>query len=192
MKKILLAAFVSLSFLIGMPTFAATTQEEYATTEVATLDGGTAVEEPTEIRTTADTGEAEAETAKKLTPEERNKKIKEADSNGFGITIMSMGIVVIALIILSILFLAFGKISQKLHTQKKMKITGISQDEATTEATSGEAIAAIAAALHEHFNARHDIEDTVLTIRKLKRAYSPWSSKIYGLRQVPGRDVWHR
>lgn len=31
----------------------------------------------------------------------------------------------------------------------------------------------------------HDVENTVLTIRKVARTYSPWSSKIYSLRDVP-------
>ena len=51
---------------------------------------------------------------------------------------------------------------------------------------SGEEIAAIVMALHEHLDA-HDQENTVLTINKVKRAYSPWSSKIYSLRELPHR-----
>ena len=51
---------------------------------------------------------------------------------------------------------------------------------------SGEEIAAIVMALHEHLNA-HDQENTILTINKVKKAYSPWSSKIYGLRELPRR-----
>ena len=51
---------------------------------------------------------------------------------------------------------------------------------------SGEVIAAIAMALHDHLDT-HDRENTVLTINKVKRAYSPWSSKIYGLRELPRR-----
>ena len=51
---------------------------------------------------------------------------------------------------------------------------------------SGEEIAAIVMALHEHLNA-HDQENTILTINKVKKAYSPWSSKIYGLREIPRR-----
>ncbi|MDY5119262.1 MAG: lamin tail domain-containing protein, partial [Muribaculaceae bacterium] len=39
-------------------------------------------------------------------------------------------------------------------------------------------------ALYEHLNV-HDNEDTILTINKVKRAYSPWSSKIYTLRDIP-------
>ena len=51
---------------------------------------------------------------------------------------------------------------------------------------SGEAIAAIVMALHEHLDA-HDRESTVLTINKVRRAYSPWNSKIYSLRELPRR-----
>jgi Na+-transporting methylmalonyl-CoA/oxaloacetate decarboxylase gamma subunit len=106
-----------------------------------------------------------------------------------------MGIVICALIILSILFMGFGKISQRMHARKKLEAHGVDPNVVTTddsELDSGEAIAAIAAALHQHFSARHDVEDTVLTMRKLKRAYSPWSSKIYGLREIPNRNTWRR
>ena len=48
----------------------------------------------------------------------------------------------------------------------------------------GEVFAAISLALHEH-NDMHDLEDTVLTITRVKRSYSPWSSKIYTLRETP-------
>ena len=51
---------------------------------------------------------------------------------------------------------------------------------------SGEEIAAIVMALHEHLNA-HDTENTILTINKVRKSYSPWSSKIYGLRELPHR-----
>ena len=33
----------------------------------------------------------------------------------------------------------------------------------------------------------HDVEETVLTITRVKRSYSPWSSKIYTLRENPNR-----
>ncbi len=35
----------------------------------------------------------------------------------------------------------------------------------------------------------HDVEETVLTITRVKRSYSPWSSKIYTLRETPPRKV---
>lgn len=46
---------------------------------------------------------------------------------------------------------------------------------------SGEVNAAIAAAIHLYRSELHDLEDTVLTIKKVSRTYSPWSSKIYGI-----------
>lgn len=48
--------------------------------------------------------------------------------------------------------------------------------------TSGELNAAIALALHLHFSALHDRENAVLTIERRQAIYSPWSSKLYGVR----------
>jgi glutaconyl-CoA/methylmalonyl-CoA decarboxylase subunit delta len=53
------------------------------------------------------------------------------------------------------------------------------------EDLSGEINAAIAAAIHLYRSELHDYENTVLTISKVSRTYSPWSSKIYGLRNIP-------
>lgn len=119
-----------------------------------------------------------------------NKKIElfaERDENGFGMTIMAMAIVFTALLLLCLCFYAIGKIGSAVSRMNKMRAHGVSKEEAhehITEHDSGEVIAAIAMALNEHLNA-HDSENTILTINKVKRAYSPWSSKIYGLREVP-------
>ena len=99
-----------------------------------------------------------------------------------------MTIVISALLILSLLFLGFGKISESLmNRRKKAAKAAANHDvhEDTHEVDSGESIAAIAMALSEHFGEGHDIEDTILTIRRMKKAYSPWSSKIYNLRNMP-------
>ncbi len=48
-----------------------------------------------------------------------------------------------------------------------------------------EVSAAISLALHLYQNDLHDFENTVLTMRKVSRTYSPWSSKIYTLRRLP-------
>lgn len=44
--------------------------------------------------------------------------------------------------------------------------------------------AAIAMAMHLYFNA-HDEEPHVITIEEVERRYSPWSSKIYSMRNTP-------
>ena len=51
----------------------------------------------------------------------------------------------------------------------------------------GEVYAAIAMAIHEITESEHDEENTILTIKNVDRSYSPWSSKIYTLREIPRR-----
>jgi hypothetical protein len=41
--------------------------------------------------------------------------------------------------------------------------------------------AAIATTLFLYFSDLHDEENTIITIKKVKKDYSPWSSKIYGV-----------
>ena len=130
----------------------------------------------------------ESEIARKMTQAEKAENVKENDSWGGAITIIAMLIVIGALVILSILFNIFGKISAGLLSKKKLEAHGKTADEVGDDheaVDSGEVIAAISAALAEHFNDRHDVEDYILTIRRMRRAYSPWNSKIYNIRQEP-------
>ena len=80
------------------------------------------------------------------------------------------------------------KIGERYSKGNKAKSQGSKLQELSREdrpdSDSGEAIAAIAMALHEHLDA-HDRENTVLTINKVRKAYSPWNSKIYNMRQAP-------
>ena len=48
-------------------------------------------------------------------------------------------------------------------------------------------IAAIMTALRLYMSALHDRESEVLTIHSIKRAYSPWNSKIHGLTNIPNK-----
>ncbi len=45
--------------------------------------------------------------------------------------------------------------------------------------------AVIASAIYLFTTHPHDSESTVLTIKRIEKIYSPWSSKIYGLRKSP-------
>lgn len=75
------------------------------------------------------------------------------------------------------------KASQR-NAQKAAEASGTKMS-ANAGQESGEIFAAISMALYELSDDNHDIENTVLTIRKVQRSYSPWSSKIYSLRQTP-------
>ncbi len=112
----------------------------------------------------------------------------EEDPRGGGMAVMAMCIVFTALLVLAICFYIINKIGASISRSRKIKALAENDEveEHHKEQDSGEVIAAIAAALAEHLDA-HDRENTVLTINKVRRAYSPWSSKIYGLRELPNR-----
>lgn len=128
-----------------------------------------------------------------MTQQEKKEYAQKNDSFGGGITVIAMVIVVLALAVLSILFGIFGKISAKLLTKKKIEATGASASDDNSNVNSpdsGEVIAAISLALAEHLDGKgHDMERTILTLRRMKRAYSPWNSKIYNIRHVPEQPI---
>ena len=135
---------------------------------------------------------------KYVTPSTNNKtidsnakmeKLEEHDSNGIGMSISAMSVVFCGLILLFIAFKIVGKASVSLSKRNAMKAKGITDKQEAKEKKLGEApgeiFAAIAMAMHEMQSDVHDVEDTVLTITRVKRSYSPWSSKIYTLRETP-------
>ena len=143
--------------------------------------------------------EVKDESAEKyVTPSTNNKtldknvkmeKFEQHDSIGIGMAITAMAVVFIGLILLYIFFKFIGKASVRLRTDRAMKAKGITDREEAKEKmlghAPGEVYAAIAMAMHEMQSNVHDVEETVLTITRVKRSYSPWSSKIYTLRETP-------
>ncbi|NLA62200.1 MAG: lamin tail domain-containing protein [Bacteroidales bacterium] len=111
--------------------------------------------------------------------------LKENDPWGGLMTLTSMFVVFSGLFILFVAFNFTGNIA-KWFTKRKAIESGKIVVEDDHE-LSGEVLAAISAAIYEIKQDAHDIESTILTIDEVKRTYSPWSSKIYGLRQIPKR-----
>lgn len=58
-------------------------------------------------------------------------------------------------------------------------------DVTTEERDAQEVAAVIALALHLYTKRLQEYENTVVTIQQVIKPYSPWSSKIYGMRQQP-------
>lgn len=115
----------------------------------------------------------------------RNSELfMKIDPYGIGMTVIGYVIVFIALLLLYIVFYNLTKILTGNIKRILRKEGKIINDKAPIE-MSGEVNAAIAAALYLYYNELHDQENTVLTINRVSRAYSPWSSKIYSLRQYP-------
>lgn len=108
------------------------------------------------------------------------------DPVGIGMTAIGMSVVFLSLLLLYMLFFNITKFLN-LKLKKNLKKEGRESEIPDALAMSSEVNAAIAMALHLYLQEVHDYENTVLTINKVSRTYSPWSSKIYGLRQYPRR-----
>lgn len=123
---------------------------------------------------------------------DKNEKIenfKIHDEMGLGMTVTAMAVVFFGLILLYLVFKFVGNTAVKMGKRNAMKAHGITDKKEAREKQfgqrAGEEFAAISMAMHEYLNDVHDIEDMIITINKVKRTYSPWSSKIYTLRETP-------
>ena len=142
-------------------------------------------------------GEKEWAQLTKVTPStnnltlDSNEKIdnfKQNDSFGIGMTVSAMAVTFMGLLLLYLIFKQVGKISiaASKRNAKKAKTGAINaENDDLAGEEAGEVFAAIATALYEVTEDVHDLENTVLTIHKVTRNYSPWSSKLYGLREIP-------
>ena len=121
-----------------------------------------------------------------LDKNEKIERFKNQDKFGASMTITSMLVVFLALVLLYVIFKLVGKTSVRISNKRKAEeatvTVGINPDK---NEIPGEVLSAIFMALHEEQSDVHDIEHTILTFNKISRNYSPWSSKIYGLRQLP-------
>ncbi|NRD23645.1 OadG family protein [Winogradskyella litoriviva] len=104
-------------------------------------------------------------------------------SQGYVILITGLLIVFSALVILA-LFFNFG-LPVMLYAYKiitKGKDKKISEIKVKGDSNfTGELSAVIGASIHMYLSEQHDIESGILTIKEVKKSYSPWSSKIYGV-----------
>jgi len=141
-----------------------------------------------------------ADASKYVTPSTNNKtldgnakmeKFQQHDKAGIGMSITAMSVVFFGLILLYVCFLVIGKVAVSFKRKNAMEAKDITCKVEAKEKKLGEApgevIAAISLAMHEMQSDVHDVEDTVITITRVKRTYSPWSSKIYTLREIPRR-----
>lgn len=106
---------------------------------------------------------------------------------GSGVTVALVGwlIVFAALVLLVVVFTTTPKIIYY-NTRKKLRQQNKAANLPDNELQiAGEVSAAISTALHLFFNEMHDEESNVITIKRVRKVYSPWSSKIYGLRVWP-------
>ncbi len=107
-----------------------------------------------------------------------------ASQMDFGWTVALVGffIVFFALTLLVIVFLRLPKLINMKFKKKEPKKKDPHCEDIEGEChIEGNVTAAIGMALHLYFINQHDEESNIVTIKKVKKAYSPWSSKIYSV-----------
>jgi Na+-transporting methylmalonyl-CoA/oxaloacetate decarboxylase gamma subunit len=111
---------------------------------------------------------------------------------GIVVTAIAMSMVFFALLMLVIIFSNTGNILKRFQImvlqrrRKHLKSALAQQQVAVVEKSiraegSGEEYAAIAAAIYFYNNELHDEENTILTIAKTARPWTPWSEKYYSM-----------
>ena len=87
---------------------------------------------------------------------------------------------------LVLLYFVFSSLPKLIHFQARIRLRKKGHTEIAKKkdlSIPGPVAAAIAMALHDFMSEVHDEEETVMTIKRVAKVYSPWSSKIYGMRQ---------
>ena len=107
-------------------------------------------------------------------------------------TLIGFGVVFCVLVLLIFIMKGMGVVftrQKKAEKVAKAAAAGVTlAEEDHHEAISDQEIAAaIITALKLYKSNLHDQESEMLTIHRITRAYSPWSSKIHGLTQLPER-----
>lgn len=118
----------------------------------------------------------------------KSEEIAAADPVGVGLTAASVSVVFLVLIFLAIIFTQYGKLLMSVQKKRAVKAVAATTPAATSQAVSsvdvsGEVYAAIAAAVHLYHDELHDEENTIITIQKVERSWTPWNAKYYNMNQ---------
>ncbi len=94
-----------------------------------------------------------------------------------GWTILVIGMLVVYLSLL-LLFAVFEYVLPRVLKLARKKPV-VPQTVKMEVYTSGEQMAAVSAVVYLYLEETHDEENAIVTISKVSKSYSPWSSKIY-------------
>ena len=123
----------------------------------------------------------------------KQERLKRDDPYGIGLAIISMSVVFTALILIFAMLKLFGwstkklaqKNAKKTETPTVANVADVKENKEDDEQLTGEEAAAIATALHLHFNSMHDEESEVITINMPSKHYSPWAQKELTMKRTP-------
>lgn len=107
-------------------------------------------------------------------------ELPEHISEGITIAVTGYLIVFAALVMLYYIFSLLSKVLTKNQKRKLTKKGKTITDEKELH-ISGEVTAAISLAIFMAYEL-HDEESDIITIKRISKVYSPWNSRIYGMR----------
>ncbi len=112
--------------------------------------------------------------------------VQALDSLTWTVVVVGIGIVFLSLLIVYWFFRYVLTFILNFKLKSFARKKGIDPAEIQTAKTiqSGEVNAAIAMAIYSYFNELHDVESGVMTIKRVSRHYSPWSSKLYNMKNL--------
>lgn len=110
--------------------------------------------------------------------------INEIGFDFSNITVFSISVAVIGYVIvfgaLVLLVFVYNLLPKFINFKARRKLRKEGKcDDCEVDHIEGDVSAAISMALYLHFNEIHDEESDVITIKRISRQYTPWSSKIY-------------
>lgn len=111
-------------------------------------------------------------------------RIRESDPIGIGLTVVAVSVVFLALLCISLILKGYGKLIMRTQDRKAKKDSAVATAETSSPSASeisGEIYAAIAAAIYLYDEEMHDEENTIITIQKVERAWTPWNAKFYNM-----------
>lgn len=99
--------------------------------------------------------------------------------SGFSLTVAIVGYLIVfgALVLLFFVYNLLP-VFIKFNVRRKLRKEGKCED-CDVSQIQGDVSAAISMALYLHLNEIHDEESDVITIKRVSKQYTPWSSKIY-------------
>lgn len=110
----------------------------------------------------------------------QSERIQASDPYGAGLAVVAVSVVFFALVCIMFMMGGYGKLIQRFQNRKQASGKAAATS-GTGNAPEGEVYAAIAAAIYAYSQDLHDVEDTVITIQKTERAWTPWNAKFYNM-----------
>ena len=109
-------------------------------------------------------------------------------TKGWIVTISGFLIVIVALVILYLTFAAISRLInldwKKLTNKDKKNDKVEVKEEKNINPDNDDVIVAIGLALSLSMDSVHDVEPDIITIKRVERRSSAWSSKIYGMNNI--------